>query len=225
MMPFKPKIVPLGDSSLLIQLGDEIDLAINQRVHALANLITASSISGVIETVPAYATLLVHYDSLLLSFTQIKNLLREKMAQIQENESRKPRQVEVPVRYGGEYGVDLESVASYLHLSIEDVIHNHSEKIYTVYMMGFTPGYPYMGKLDDTLVMPRLETPRTRVPAGTVAIAGSQTGIYSIDSPGGWRLIGWTPLKLFDPHSDSPFLFAPGDEVKFIVENNVTRSC
>jgi KipI family sensor histidine kinase inhibitor len=115
-------------------------------------------------------------------------------------------------------GPDLESVALHLNLLVEDIIRIHSEKIYTVYMMGFTPGYPYMGKLDDALVMPRLETPRTRVPAGTVAIAGSQTGIYSIESPGGWNLIGWTPLQLFDPNSDSPFLFAPGDEVKFIVE-------
>jgi len=217
-MHFKPRIVPQGDSAILIQLGAEIDLAINQRVHALASLVETSTIAGIIETVPTYATLLVHYDPLVLSFTQIKTILREKLTQIQENESRKPRRVEVSVRYGGALGPDLESVASHLHLSIEDVIRIHSEKIYTVYMMGFTPGYPYMGKLDDALITPRLETPRTRVPAGTVAIAGSQTGVYSIESPGGWNLIGWTPLKLFDPNSDSPFLFAPGDEVKFIVE-------
>ena len=214
----KPRIVPLGDSAVLVQLGDEIDLTINQRVHTLANLITASPVNGIIETVPAYATLLVHYDSLSLSFTQIKHILREKLAQIRENESRQPRLVEVPVRYGGELGPDLESVASQLGLHIEDVIRIHSGKIYTVYMMGFTPGYPYMGKLDDALIMPRLETPRTRVPAGTVAIAGSQTGIYSIESPGGWNLIGWTPLKLFDPYAASPFLFAPADEVKFVPE-------
>lgn len=217
-MHFKPRIVALGDSSILIQLDEEIDPAINQRVHALANLIANSAINGVIETVPAYATLLVHYDVLILSFTQIKNILREKLTHIQENESRKPRLVEVPVRYGGELGPDLESVASHCGLRVEDVIRIHSEKKYTVYMMGFTPGYPYMGKLDDKLIMPRLETPRTRVPAGTIAIAGSQTGIYSIESPGGWNLIGWTPLKLFDPNSDSPFLFAPGDEVKFVVD-------
>ena len=217
-MHFKPRIVALGDSSILIQLGEEIDLAVNRRVHALASLVETSAIAGVIETVPAYATLLVHYDPLALSFTQIKNILREKIAQIKENESRSPRLVEVPVRYGGELGPDLESVAAHLSLRVEDVIRIHSENIYTVYMMGFTPGYPYMGKLDDVLIMPRLETPRTRVPAGTVAIAGSQTGIYSIESPGGWNLIGWTPLKLFDPNSDSPFLFSPGDEVKFIVK-------
>jgi len=217
-MHFKPRIVALGDSAILIQLGEEIDPAVNRRVHALACLVEVSAIAGIIETVPAYATLLVHYDPLILSFTQIKNILREKLTWIQENESRKSRLVEAPVQYGGELGPDLESVASHCGLRVEDVIRIHSEKTYTVYMMGFTPGYPYMGKLDDALIMPRLETPRTRVPAGTVAIAGSQTGIYSIESPGGWNLIGWTPLKLFDPNSDSPFLFAPSDEVKFVVE-------
>lgn len=215
----RPRIVPLGDSSVLVQVGNEIDFLINQRVHALGKLIEASSIHGVIETVPAYATLLVHYDPLILSFTQIKDHLRAKISQAEETFSRKPRQVEVPVRYGGEHGIDLASVANHLHRSVEDVIRIHSEKIYTVYMMGFTPGYPYLGKLDDALVMPRLETPRTRVPAGTVAIAGSQTGIYSVESPGGWNLIGWTPLKLFDLESETPFLFSPGDEVKFVVED------
>jgi inhibitor of KinA len=141
------------------------------------------------------------------------------MDQVQTTVHRQPRQVEIPVRYGREYGIDLETVASQLHLSVADIIRIHSEKIYTVYMMGFTPGYPYMGKLDDALILPRLETPRTRVPAGTVAIAGSQTGIYSVESPGGWNLIGWTPLKLFDPASDTPFLFAPGDEVKFVIDH------
>lgn len=174
---------------------------------------------GMIETIPAYATLLVQYDPLAISFTRIRNILREKISQVEETAHRKSRRVEVPVRYGGEHGMDLESVAAHLHLRIEDVIRIHSGTIYTIYMMGFTPGFPYMGKLDGALVMPRLETPRTRVAAGTVAIAGSQTGIYSIDSPGGWRLIGWTPLQLFNPESNAPFLFLPGDEVKFTPEN------
>jgi inhibitor of KinA len=217
-MTFKPKIVPLGDSALLVKLGDEIDITINQRVHALAALIKNSPANGIVETAPAYATLLVHYDPLILSFVQIKKYLREKMTQVRDYESRKRKRVEIPVRYGGEYGVDLESVASHCQLQIKDVIRIHSEKLYTVFMMGFTPGFPYMGKLDDAIVTPRLETPRTHVSAGTVAIAGSQTGIYPIDSPGGWQLIGWTPLQLFNPGSESPFLFSPGDEVKFIVE-------
>jgi len=218
LMIFKPKLLPLGDSSLLIQFGEEIDFTINQRVHALAGLIEGSSIQGIIETVPAYATLLVHYDPLVLSFTHLQTHLRTKLNLVEETANRKRRRVEVTVQYGGEYGIDLESAAVKLQLSIDEIIRLHSERIYTIYMMGFTPGFPYMGKLPDELVMPRLETPRTRVPAGTVAIAGSQTGIYSIDSPGGWHLIGWTPLQLFNPESESPFLFAPGDEVKFIPE-------
>ena len=215
-MSFKSKLVPLGDSALLVQLGDEIDLTLNQRVHALAALINTSPLEGVIETVPAYATLLIHYDPLILSFTQVRNYTRERMAQLRDRESRKPRRVNVPIKYGGQFGVDLDSVARRCQLQIEDVIRIHSQKIYTVFMMGFTPGFPYMGKLDEAISVPRLERPRTRVPAGTVAIAGSQTGVYPIDSPGGWQLIGWTPLQLFNPESESPFLFSPGNEVKFV---------
>ena len=218
-MHFKPRLLPLGDSSLLIELGQEIDFTVNQRVHALASLIEASAINGLIETVPAYATLLVHYDPLILSFTQLQKYLRTKIDFVEEITHQKRRPVEVPVQYGGEYGVDLKSVAARLQLSIAELIRLHSETIYTVYMMGFTPGFPYLGKLPSELVIPRLETPRTHVPGGTVAIAGSQTGIYSIDSPGGWHLIGWTPLKLFNPESEWPFLFTPGDEVKFIPEH------
>ena len=223
-MHFKPHIVPLGDSSLLIRLGEEIDLAVNQRVHALASLIEGSSMQGIIETVPAYATLLVHYDPLVLWFTELQRYLRAKIDLVEEITHRERRLIEVPVQYGGEYGIDLQSVAAKLQLHVGDVIRIHSETVYTVYMMGFTPGFPYMGKLPEALVLPRLETPRTRVTAGTVAIAGSQTGIYSIDSPGGWHLIGWTPLKLFDPESGTPFLFAPGDAVKFVVENSSINS-
>src|SRR5215216_2746526 len=134
-MTFKSKIIPLGDSALLIQMGDEIDLATNQRVHALATLINAFPLAGVIETVPAYGTLLVHYDPLLLSFGQTKNYLREKLTQVQDYVSRKHRQVEVPVRYAGDYGIDLEAVAHHCQLQTKDVIRIHAEKIYTVFMM------------------------------------------------------------------------------------------
>jgi inhibitor of KinA len=143
--------------------------------------------------------------------------------QIDRTESaltRKPRLVEVPTKYDAS-GSDLEAVAALHGLSTSDVIRIHSGREYLVYMMGFTPGFPYMGKLDEAIVTPRLDTPRTLVKAGTVAIAGAQTGIYPLDSPGGWRLIGWTPLTLFDPSSVSPFLFAPGDTVRFMpIEGN-----
>ena len=214
----KPKLAPLGDSALLIQFSDQIDLEINQRVHALDAFLRADEIEGIIETIPAYATLLVHYDPLVLTYVQISDWVNAEMDRVESNASRKPRRVDVPVRYGGESGPDLEWVAMHHHLSIADVILLHTNQTYTVYMMGFTPGFPYMGKLHASLVTPRLESPRTLVRAGSVAIAGEQTGIYPIDSPGGWRLIGRTSLNLFDPLSESPFVFAPGDEVQFAVE-------
>lgn len=207
---------PLGDSALLLQLGDQIDPALNQRVHALNTLFQTNTIPGILETVPAYSTLLIHYDPLILTYDQVAHWARDKMTQLDDAFHRTPRRLEVPLRYGGASGLDLEAVASAKGISPADVIRIHSQREYTVYMMGFTPGFPYMGALDERLTMPRLETPRTLVRAGTVAIAGSQTGIYPFDSPGGWHLIGWTSLKLFDPTSETPFLFSAGDVVRFI---------
>ena len=211
-------LIPFGDSALLIKFGDEIDLSINRHVHALDALLCAKKITGVIETVPAYATLLVYYDPLVLSFAQIVEQVRMKMESVEENISRESRRIEVPVRYGGEQGPDLEFVAAYHRLSIKETVRIHTSREYIVYMMGFTPGFPYMGKLEDSIATPRLETPRTHVAAGSVGIAGAQTGIYPIDSPGGWRLIGRTGLQLFDPQAEAAFLFSPGDIVQFVVE-------
>jgi len=204
---------PLGDSAILIQLGDAIDPALNQRVHALDVLL--QSIPAVVETVPAYCTVLVHYDPLAATYSKIKNLIEEKISHLDESTHRPSRRLEIPVLYGNASGPDLEPAAKTLALSPSELIRLHSEREYTVYMMGFTPGFPYLGILNEKLTLPRLSTPRTRVPAGSVAIAGSQTGIYPVDSPGGWHIIGHTPLKLFDPTSEPPLLFAPGDTVKF----------
>ncbi len=206
---------PLGDSALLVELGDKIDSAINQRVHALNALLQANSIAGIVETVPAYCTLLIHYDPLILTLNQVTHWAQDKLTQVDDSLHRKPRQLEVPTRYGGASGPDLETVAVSKGMSTADVVRIHSEREYIVYMMGFTPGFPYLGTLDERLIMPRMDTPRTLVKAGSVAIAGSQTGIYPLASPGGWHLIGWTALKLFDPLSESQFLFSPGDVVKF----------
>ncbi len=213
-----PHLVPFGDSALLVHFGDEIDLALNQRVHALDALLQASRIAGVLETVPAYATLLVCYDPLVLTYAQAAGWVRAEMDRVESAVSRTPRRIEVPVRYGGEGGPDLEAVASHHGISAPEVVRMHAGRDYTVFMMGFTPGFAYMGRLDDAIATPRLETPRTRVAAGSVGIAGAQTGVYPIDSPGGWRLIGRTSLRLFDPGSDAPFLFSPGDAARFVVE-------
>jgi inhibitor of KinA len=205
---------PLGDSSILIQLGDEIDPMLNQRVHTLDALL--QTIPAITETVPAYCALLVHYDPLISTYNEIKNQIEEKLALIGDAIHRPSRHLEIPVLYGDASGPDLEPAAATLTISPSELIRLHSEREYIVYMMGFTPGFPYMGILNEKLNMPRMSTPRTHVPAGSVAIAGSQTGIYPVDSPGGWHILGWTPLKLFDPLSENPFLFAPGDIVKFI---------
>ncbi len=209
---------PVGDSGLLIHFGDEIDLSTNQRVHALDGRLRAHPIEGVIETVPAYATLLVHYDPLQLTYAQVSDWVRAESARVESAAPRKPRRIEVPVRYGGENGPDLHFVASQHSIEAEEVARIHASRDYIVYMMGFTPGFPYMGKLDDAITAPRLETPRTHVAAGSVGIAGAQTGIYPIDSPGGWRLIGRTSLSLFDLQANPPFVFSPGDAVRFVIE-------
>ena len=220
-MIFRPRIVPLGDSAALVRLGDEIDPVTNRRVQALAALIAGSPLDGVIESIPAFATLLIQYDPLRLTYRGVRDWVRSKIDQVDAATQREPRLIEVPLQYGGEYGIDLEWVAQYHRLQVEDVIRIHCGKKYSVYMVGFTPGFPYMGKLEEAIAVPRLETPRTLVPAGTVAIAGLQTGIYPIDSPGGWRLIGYTPLQLFNLQSDVPFLFSPGDAVRFLPGEHV----
>lgn len=214
----KPRLLAMGDSALLVRFGDEIDPAVNRRVHELDALLRADRIAGVIESVPAYATLLVHYDPLVLTYAQASGWVNGELDKVKSTALHEPRRIEVPVRYGGEHGPDLEFVASHHQLSRQEVVRLHTGREYTVYMMGFTPGFAYMGKLDDRLATPRLETPRIRVVAGSVGIAGAQTGIYPIDSPGGWRLIGWTSLPLFDLAADPPYLFSPGDRVQFVNE-------
>lgn len=214
----KPRLVPLGDSAALLQLGQEVDPVLNRRVHAVDARLRASGIEGVIETVPAYASLLVHYDPLVLTYDEVSEWVRGESGKVQEAASRPPGRIEVPVRYGGQAGPDLEYVAAFHKLSPQKISELHASLDYMVYMMGFTPGFPYMGKLDDAIATPRLETPRTQVPRGSVGIAGAQTGIYPVDSPGGWRLIGRTSLSLFDLAADPPFLFSPGDSVRFVIE-------
>ncbi len=178
------KIVPLGDAALLVLYGDEIELATNQRVHALDARLRAKAISGVIEMVPAYASLVVHYDPLRLTYAEVMDWVRAEMPVWKQGLLERPRRVEVPVRYGGEEGPDLEFVAAYHRVSTEEIVRRHTSRDYTVFMMGFTPGFPYMGKLEEGIATPRLETPRTRVPAGSVGIAGAQTGIYPIEFAG-----------------------------------------
>lgn len=210
-----PRFQPAGDSAILVTFADQIDFTANLRVHRLIRRLVEHPIRGLGEAVPGYVTVMAAYDPLEINYSTVENLLKELLDE-PDGETSSPRRVEVLVSYGGEHGPDLEFVAMHNHLTMDEVIRLHAGRDYPVYMMGFMPGFPYLGGLDPRIAAPRLETPRSRVPAGSVGIAGEQTGIYPLDSPGGWRLIGRTALRLFDPSREPPFLLNPGDVIRFI---------
>ncbi|MFQ6100598.1 MAG: 5-oxoprolinase subunit PxpB [Anaerolineae bacterium] len=211
-----PRLLPAGDSALVVEFGDEISEEVNHKVHALAYALKQNPLPGLGEAIPTYRSLLINYDSLRLSCDEVKALVTDLLRKCEEISLPEPRVVEIPVVYGGEFGPDVEFVAEHNGLSVEEVVRLHSGAIYTVYMLGFTPGFPYLGVLPEAIATPRLPTPRKLVPAGSVGLAGSQTGIYPIATPGGWRLIGRTPVTLFDPTRTPPTLLRPGDKVRFV---------
>jgi len=207
------KFKPLGDSALLIFFGEVIDEEINERIHSLARAIERANFEWLVEVVPAYSSLAVLYNPALIDFESAKRAVEEVELTSERFEG---KLVEIPVVYGGEYGPDLEFVAEYNGLTPDEVIEIHSRPVYRVYFLGFLPGFAYLGGMDDRIATPRLEKPRLKVPAGSVGIAGKQTGIYPLESPGGWRLIGRTPLRLFNPEKEPPTLLKPGDRVRFV---------
>ena len=211
-----PIVRALGDSAVLVEFGDKIDPLINQQVYRLDAWLKADTLAGVLEFIPAYTSLVIQYDSGRLNVSEALAWLNHKIKSCPKENNSSQKLIEVPVVYGGKAGVDLSAVAAAHQLSDEEAIQIHSQNEYTVAMMGFTPGFAYLSGMDSRLSTPRLSSPRTQVPAGSVGIAGVQTGIYSIESPGGWQLIGRTALTLFDPLNQEPFLFSPGDKVRFI---------
>jgi inhibitor of KinA len=212
----EPRLLLAGDSAVVVEFGDEISQKVNRKVLSLADALGESALFGLGELVPTYRSLLVHYDPLHLSYAEVGAFISEALPKCEERPPLETRVVEVPVVYGGEFGPDIEFVAEHNGLSVQEVITLHSDAAYTVYMLGFTPGFAYLGGMSEAIATPRLETPRTLVPAGSVGIAGEQTGIYPIATPGGWRLIGRTPLELFDPEGDPPTLLRAGDKVRFV---------
>ena len=216
-----PRIIPAGDSALLIEFGDSIDYAINARVYALQRAIEASDINDAVEEfVPSYRSLLVEYD--VTKFLHAE--MRGRVAELVEHTAAPTTSIvdsdqdahQIPVTYGGELGPDLETVAKHAGLSVDEVISIHSGADYHVFMLGFAPGFPYLGGMDERIACPRLATPRTLVPAGSVGIAEAQTGVYPNASPGGWQLIGRTPMALFDVNTDPPVAMLPGTKVNFV---------
>jgi inhibitor of KinA len=208
--------VPVGDRALLVEIGSSVDLEVNRRVHALDRALCQARVRGVQECVPTYCSLLVYYDPSETSSETLTYCLKDLEATLAEPRVvAQKRVIEVPVVYGGEYGPDLYYVAKYHNLREDDVVRLHYSKLYTVYMLGFLAGFPYLGEVADEIATPRLRTPRLRVPAGSVGIAEKQTGIYPRESPGGWQIIGRTPLNLFDVEKRPPAFVLPGDTVRF----------
>lgn len=205
----------MGDRGLLLEFGDEIGSEVNEKVRRMTLATQATPVEGIVETVPTYRSLLILYNPLILSIDELKKRLKGIEEGLQQTPFPEPKLTRIPVLYGGSYGPDLEEVAKYHRTSREEVIRLHCSKPYFIYMIGFMPGFPYMGELPQELVTPRLKTPRLSVPAGSVAIAQRQTGIYPMESPGGWHILGRTPVKLFDPEKEPPALLRMGDLVQF----------
>jgi KipI family sensor histidine kinase inhibitor len=210
-----PRILPAGDQAILVEFGEEIQPLLNRRIHAVARNLADRKFPGIGETVSSYCSLLVYYDPFVLSRSQaasrIEKVLRAPIAEEEPLRTIK----EVPVLYGGAWGPDLAMVAQRNNLSAEEVVKLHTAETFLVYVVGFSPGFAAMGTVPEKIRAPRLSSPRTKVPAGSVGIGGAQTGIYAVESPGGWQLIGRTPLKLFDLHSHPPSFFQAGDYARF----------
>jgi inhibitor of KinA len=214
--PSRPRLHASGDSLLLVELDARMAPEVNARAVALAAALRAARLAGVRDVVPSYASVGVHVDPLRLDITALERAVAEAWDAGPADSAETGPIVEIPVCYGGEYGPDLDEVAAFAHCSADDVVRRHSESVYRVYMLGFLPGFAYLGAVDETIAMPRRQTPRPAVPAGSVGIAGRQTGVYPSDSPGGWRLVGRTPWRMFDAARPRPALLDAGDRVRFV---------
>jgi inhibitor of KinA len=209
------RLRPVGDRGLLAEYGDAIAPEINRKVRMMAMALEQERPVGMVEVIPTYRSLLIIYDPIETGVTDLEQTLKAVEVRLDKIEIPPPRMLEVPVLYGREWGPDIEFVAQHAGLSVKDVIRIHSGRPYQIYMIGFTPGFAYLGGLSEAIHAPRLETPRTLIPAGSVGIANNQTGIYPIPSPAGWRIVGRTPLNLFDPMKPEPFLYRAGDFIRF----------
>ncbi len=206
-----------GESMLLVELGQAIDPILNEHAIVLAARIRARKARGVRDVAPGYCTVGVHFDPLQTDLAALEQAIQSEFRSLESINAIADRAiVEIPVRYGGNEGPDLAAVAEHARCSEGEVVERHTARVYRVYMLGFVPGFCYMGRVDASIAAPRHRVPRERVPAGSVGIAGGQTGVYPVESPGGWQLIGRTDTVMFDPNRARPSLLAPGDRVRFV---------
>ena len=213
----KPTISPVGDRAISIDFGQVIDPKINRHIRQTIERIKELQLEGIIELVPTYCALLVEYDAMLYSYSDICNIIEPTLEEgMTDTTNELVTVVEVPTVYGGEFGPDLSFVATHNHLSEDEVVSIHSGTDYLVYMLGFIPGFTYLGGMDSRIATPRLSSPRTLIPAGSVGIAGEQTGTYPSDSPGGWQIIGRTPVTMYDMSKAQVALLKAGDYVRYV---------
>lgn len=211
------RFFPLGDTGIQLQFGTEISESTNQSIRIFADYLSSHPIEGVLEWVPAYTTLTIYYKPEAISYESLCSELKEIKDRVNKNQGQADTFVyEIPTLYGGETGPDLSYVATYNGLTEEEVISTHSGKDYLIYMIGFVPGFPYLGGMSKRIAAPRLENPRAKIQVGSVGIAGEQTGIYPLETPGGWRIIGKTPVKLYDPTNKNPILLTSGRYLRFV---------
>jgi inhibitor of KinA len=208
-------ITPLGECAVVVRFGDRIGRDLYNAVQLLSHSLSQDPIRHTNEYVPAYATVTIYYDPSQRAFEEVVRELRHRIVGMNSVSQLDIREVEIPVCYGGEYGPDLSVVAAHNSLTIDDVIEIHCSAEYLVYMIGFAPGFPYLGGMPEKIATPRRSTPRLKIPSGSVGIAGAQTGVYPIETPGGWQLIGRTPLSLFRATQMPPTLLRAGDTVRF----------
>ena len=209
------KILTSSDCSFCVEFGNEISEQINDQVRAYTLAVEAAEIEGITELVPTYRSVTVHYRPEIIGWNSLYGKLKKLTETLSAAEFPPAEVIRIPVLYGGEYGPDLGSLAKLHNLTEQEVIEMHTAPEYLIYMMGFLPGFCYLGGLDERIATPRLTVPRVKIPAGSVGIAGKQTGMYPLESPGGWQLIGMTPLKLYDPQREKPILLEAGSRLKY----------
>ena len=211
----REKYIPYSDCAVLVKFGDSIDAETGARVAEFTAEVRAAEIRGVLELIPAYSSLTVVFDPLLTDGKSIVRALKAARRHGRGHIDFRPVQYEIPVCYEGEFAPDMQSVENTTGLSKEEIIKIHTGRDYPIYMLGFLPGFAYLGNMDKRIAVARLETPRVKIPRGSVGIGGDQTGIYPSDSPGGWRLIGKTPVRVYDDRKEEPILYRAGDRIRF----------
>lgn len=210
------RFMPAGDRAMVVEFGNEISEAINNQVHALEARLTESQIAGIVELVPTFRSLMVYYDPYKTSFHELKKTIQAFGNILGNSGDAKKRILKIPCCYGARFGLDLKDMEEHTGLSRDEIIQIHSSVDYKIYMMGFLPGFVYLGGLDKRIEMPRLKTPRVKILPGAVGIGGSQTGVYPVASPGGWRLMGGTPVDFYDPNREEPILCKAGEYIRFV---------